>query len=143
MGTLLDVCLMETAATTCLICESLMNLEPKIAEYSNNIKDFNNYVLLQLKLLSARGGTTNDLMNSLLKAYKSVSDKEFVRYIKDREATTNDGRENLGLQDIMEIALNKYKLLIQHKEWMEPDPAEAKLVALTAQLELLRKTNSK
>ena len=141
LKTLMDVCLMETAATTRLIRESLMNLEPKMSEYSNNIEDFNNYVLLQLKLLSARGETTNDLMNSLLKAYKSVPDKEFVRYIKDREAATDDGREDLGAQDVMDIALNKYKLLTQHGEWMEPDPAEAKLVALTAQLELLKKNN--
>ena len=139
---ILDTCLTETAATTRLIRENLMNLSPKMAEYDNNVEDFNNYVLLQLRLLSARGETTHDLMNALLTAYKSVPDKEFGRYIVDRETAFDDGRENMNADGLLQLAFNKYKLLSDQGKWLQMDASDAKLVALTAQLEELKKNNS-
>ena len=43
----------------------------------------------------------------------------------------------------LQLAFNKYKLLLDQGKWLEMDPSDAKLVALTAQIEELKKNNSK
>ena len=49
----------------------------------------------------------------------------------------------MNADGLLQLAFNKYKLLSDQGKWLQMDASDAKLVALTAQLEELKKNNSK
>jgi hypothetical protein len=57
----------------------------------------------------------------------------------------NDGRIDFDVDSLMDLALNKYKMLIKSSKWNLPaarDPkVDAQIIALTAKLEYFKKTN--
>jgi hypothetical protein len=53
-----------------------------IVKLGYDIEKFNSKVKTYQRGLAARGAITSDLLSNLFKAYKAVSDSEFVDYIK-------------------------------------------------------------
>jgi hypothetical protein len=64
----------------------------------SNIKAFNTYVKLQLKMLTARGETTNDLLVHLFAANQKVSDKNFRDEAKEELKRYERGQAITPLQ---------------------------------------------
>jgi hypothetical protein len=123
----------DTNATSKHLRDNLRGLDEYIVKIDSDILKFNEYVKEQMEGLAARGETTHDLLTNLFRAYKSVSDKEFIRYIKDRETAYEDGTD-ITSHELMTKAKNRYKTMLQNGEWNSPTEDEAKIIALQAEM---------
>jgi hypothetical protein len=81
----------DTNATILHIREQLNSLDMHIVKLEYDIEKFNSKVKTYQRGLAARGAITSDLLSNLFKAYKAVSDSEFVDYIKYQETKYDDG----------------------------------------------------
>lgn len=129
---------LDSNATSGMIRTKLTNLDSHLEQMGNDIVKFNGYVTMLLDSLKARGETTHDLLTNLFKAYAACSDKNFVRYIADRQTEWEDGKEMTPTQ-LMEKAANKYKILKTKELWEAPSAEEEKLLALEARFAELKK----
>ena len=91
-----------------------------------------------MESLRARGETTNDLLFNIFKAYKTVKDTEFQRYIMQKESNYEEGDINLTAERLMMLAENKYKTLVDKKQWRTPTADKEQIVALQSQLNSLK-----
>jgi len=130
----------DTRATVTVIRTRLSSLDAKIADFSDDIVEFNKYVKTQRTNLEARGEKTLDLLVNLFKGYKSVADQAFVRYIETKEDEYNEGKD-FSPEELMEIAETKYKTLLEVGHWKQPSSQDRKIVALTAQIKQLETAN--
>ena len=94
--------------------------------------------------LHAREQEAVDLLYYLWKAYKAAPDDEFVVYIKDLKSQSDDGRATFTAEDLMVRAENKYEAQLLDKEntWGKPTEDQEKIVAMTAEINSLKKTCS-
>jgi len=92
--------------------------------------------------LTARGETTQDLLANLFKAYKAVSDREFVSYIRKKEDEYEEG-VNVNTDHLMLLADNKFRTMREAKSWNAPSPEEEKILALETQIQKLRREKNK
>mmetsp|Transcript_8639 Transcript_8639/g.17704 ORF Transcript_8639/g.17704 Transcript_8639/m.17704 type:complete len:97 (-) Transcript_8639:3298-3588(-) len=82
-----------------------------------------------------------NLLTNLFRAYKTVKDKEFLRYIKQKEQSDyEDGDiKDLTPQKLMSLAKNKYnKLLTDKGVWNAPSEEEEKIIALQTEVNALK-----
>ena len=91
--------------------------------------------------LHAREQEAVDLLYYLWKAYKATPDNEFVVYIKDLKSQCDDGRTTFTTEDLMVRAKNKYeaRLLDEENAWGQPMEDQEKIVAMTAEINSLKK----
>ena len=108
----------------------------------SDIQKFNDHVILLQQELTARGATTTDLLTNLFKAYKEVSDKDFVQYINKKEEEYDDGND-ITVEHLMRLALNKYRIRTSDKIWNAPTKEEEKIIALEAKIQRLQKAKTK
>ena len=94
--------------------------------------------------LHAREQEAVDLLYYLWKAYKPVPDDEFVVYIKDLKSQCDDGRATFTVEDLMVRAENKYegRLLDEENTWGKPTEDQEKILAMTAEINSLKKARS-
>ena len=85
-----------------------------------------------------------DLLYYLWKAYKAAPDDEFMVYIKDLKSQCDDGRATFTAEDLMVRAENKYeaRLLDEENTWGKPTEDQEKIVAMTAEINSLKKARS-
>ena len=119
---------LDSNATTSMIRTKLSNLDTYIGQVGNDISKFNKYVQTLLEALNARGETTTDLLTNLFKGYAACSDKTFVKYIADKQADYEEGKD-LESNELMVLAENKYKILKTKEIWEAPSEEEAKLIS--------------
>jgi hypothetical protein len=81
------------------------------------------------------------VLANLFKAYKSVPDKDFVRYIKEKEDSYDDGTDKAA-GALMLRAADKYKRMVESKEWKAPSPENEKTIALEAAIKKLTSKQS-
>ena len=129
---------LDSNATSSMIRTQLTNLDTYIAQVGNDINKFNKHVQTLLEALNARGETTTDLLTNLFKGYAACSDKTFVRYISDKQAEYEEGR-NFDPVELMVMAETKYKILKTKDIWEAPSDEETKLIALEARFAELKK----
>ena len=120
----------------------LSALDSYILTIGCDISKFNAYVKDLIDSLTARGETTQDLLANLFKAYKAVSDREFVSYIRKKEDEYEEG-VNVDTDTLMLQADNKFKIMREAKTWNAPSPEEEKILALETQIQKLRKEKKK
>ena len=94
--------------------------------------------------LHAREQEAVDLLYYLWKAYKAAPDDEFVVYIKDLKSQSDDGRATFTAEELMVRAENKYEaqLLDEENTWGKPTEDQEKIVAMTAEINSLKKARS-
>ena len=68
----------DSRATVMFIRDSLRDLDGKMVDLDSNVQNFNLYVKAQVKALSARGETSNDILNSSSKGYKAAAEAQRV-----------------------------------------------------------------
>lgn len=129
----------DTRATTAHIRDTLVDMPKTLLSLNGNITAFNKWVREQVGKLTARGATAPDLLAYLWKTYKQAPDKEFVSYIKDLRNQYDDGRSDYTSEDLMVLAENKYKAIVQNEEWGQPSEEQAEIVALTSKIDVLEK----
>ena len=76
--------IIDIRATATHLQENLTNLDTYMSTVNYNIKNFNQYIKVNVDGLKARGECKDDLIINLFKAYQVASDGEFVRYIKTK-----------------------------------------------------------
>lgn len=82
--------------------------------------------------LAARGKQSTDLLLHLFKAYKTIQDNEFNRYIKDKEAKYEEG-DNMTPAKLKHFALSKYRILVSKNEWKAKTAEQNAIIALQAE----------
>ena len=129
-------------ATTTVIRTKLSSLDTFINTIGCDITKFNAHVQLLLEGLSARGETTNNLLINLFKGYKAATDNTFVKYIERKQEEYDDGNSMTSNQ-LMELADKKYKNLKLNGLWNAPSEQEEKILALSAEVEKLKRDKSR
>jgi hypothetical protein len=127
----------DSRATVSFIRDSLTKLDAKMIELDSDVAAFNSYVQTQVKNLSARGESSNDLLVNLFKGYKAANDVEFYDFIKRKQSDYEEGKDVDAL-NLMATALVKYEARNLTKEWSAPTKEQGQILALTAQLEKLK-----
>lgn len=135
--------MIDTNATTSTIRDQLIELHTYLAQTGFDIAKMNQHAQMLLEGLRARGETTNDLLNNLFKAYKTVKDDEFLTYIKAKESDWHEGEMELTAEKLMLLAKNKFQLLKDQKKWQAPSAAEEKIIALEARLAAIKRDGNK
>ena len=128
----------DTRATLTNIRLNLSSLDKKMVELSSNVKTFNTYVKNQRRALPARGATSENLLVNLFKGYESVDDADFQDFIKHKRATYEEGG-TLTVDDFLATALNKNTTRVMQNLWNAPTKEQEQILALTAQLAVIKK----
>jgi len=147
VGAMLLMLIIETSnlasnATIRNVRETLTGLDLIMATNGSDILKFNAKVDDLLNTLASHGQTTEDLFIHLCKGYKAASDKKFVKWITDKEDKYDEG-ETIEPDALMILAANKFKLAKDRNTWCQPDEQDAKIIALSAQIEKLQSNRKK
>jgi len=137
---LMQKAIIDTRATASLLRENLSSLDTYMSTVKSNIEQFNKYVKVNWEGLKARGESCDDLMINLFKGYQSASDREFVRYIKQKRDAYDDGGD-IQPEALMTLALNKYETLLKQDMWNAKSQEQEQIVALTAELGKIKDAN--
>lgn len=128
----------DSNATTLAIRNQLASIDTYLAKVNFDISKTHQHVQLLMEQLRARGETTNDLLFHIFNAYKTVRDTEFSRWVTQKESDYEEGEVELSAERLMSLAENKYKTLVDKKQWRAPTPEEEKIVALQSQINSLK-----
>ena len=128
----------HTRATINTIRKSLYSLDTYMIKVDYDIEKFNQFVKLQREALMSRGESASGLITNLFVAYECVEDSIFQAYMTTQQDAYVDGREDFTEDRLMEVALNKYKILIEADKWNVPSAQDTKIVALTAEINALK-----
>lgn len=131
----------DTNATSRILREKLSSLPHYLKTFNNDITALNSFVLVTLQQLTARGETTSDLVSNLFKGYLSAKDPTFVSYIMNKQEKYDEGTSFTHLE-LMNLAANKYKVLVENKTWLAPSTQDRKIIALEAQIAGLKKKST-
>jgi hypothetical protein len=132
----------DTRATVSFLRTSLTVLDEKMVELDSDVVAFNSYVKAQVKALNQRNQTTSDLLINLIKGYKKAEDVEFQDLIRRMINDYEEGKD-VTINSLMDATDNKYRTRKLNKEWSAPTKEQEQIVALTAQVEHLKKTPAK
>ena len=135
---IIRVSAIDTNATVMSIRSQLGNIDTYIATVNFDITKTNERVNTLLEALSTRGETTHDMLSNLFRAYRTVKDKQFLRYIEQKESDYEEGILELTPTKLMLLAENKFKTLKEKSQWQAPSEEEEKIVALEAEVKALR-----
>jgi hypothetical protein len=137
---LMKKAIIDTRATASQLRTNLINLDSYMNVVDSNIRLFNQYVKINSEGLKARGESNDDLMVNLFRGYMQAMDQEFVKYIKDKKNSYDEGAD-IDADRLMELALNKYENLVTEGQWRALTPADEKLEALNATVDKLKDEN--
>jgi len=108
---------LDTRALASLVRNRLTELDTYMIQVAkNNIREFNEYVRDELRMLSSRGEETSDIITNLFKGYKACEDEKFVAYIEKLQEEYDDGSD-LTKETLMTKAEKKYDTRTLNKEW--------------------------
>ena len=103
-----------------------------------SIEKFNQHVKLKREALMSHGESAAGLITNLFVAYECVEDSAFQTYMTTQQDAYEDGSKDFTKDGLMEIVLNKYKVLIESNKWNTPSAQDSKIVALTAEIDALK-----
>ena len=135
----------HTNASVSLSLTKLMRLTDTMAECESNIQKFNSAVAEERRKLRANSQqdiADEVLYQSLMTAYKTAADQDFVAAIK-RKGEDHDDGESITPDQLMKYALNKYNIRSARGEWCAESQQQKEVIALAAKFESLKKTNKR
>ena len=132
----------DTNATVSTVRMRLDSLDKYMEKIDSNIKEFNHYVKEQLDALAARGHIQdeNALLFNIIKGYMAADDKDFRDYIMRKQQDYNEG-DDITPDHLMELAENMYNKAQEQEKWRMQTDEQKQIVALTAKVEGLEKSN--
>ena len=145
LKSIIQTAIVDTRFTSMTIREKLQALPDHMFAVDHNITQFNMDVRHWTQQLLARNDPMQDssLNLNILHGYKACADEKFNTYIVRVYDSYLDGSRDFTSAELMLIADNKYKQLVDTKDWMEPSAAQQKIVALYAQIEEMGKGSKK
>lgn len=125
---------LDSQATVTALRNRISNLDEHMLELDCNILEFNKYVQQTRESLTARKQISTDLMVNLFKAYKAVKDDAFKQYIEKKESEYEDDGREITVENLMNLAGEKYKSLKLKGMWQAQSATDAKILALETKL---------
>ena len=137
---ILDRATTTTRSTLTLLFQRINLLDNLMEKVANDVEKFNENVKIIVLQIQERGAKVEDenLMVNLFRAYLSVADAVFHRYVEIQKDDYNDGVRDLAPNKLMELAGNKYKSLVEEDMWQAPTASDKEIVALRAQIAELK-----
>jgi hypothetical protein len=116
-----------------------LNDLPALMEAStSDIELFNAGVDELIDALETRRASIPDIVPQLFRAYKSCADEAFVRYITAKQDSYLDRTINITYQDLMQVALEKFKTIQGDKQWCQKSARDLEFIAMQSQLNQLK-----
>ena len=139
---ILDRATTTTRSTLTLLFQRINMLDNLMEKLGSDVEKFNESVKVIVLQIQERGTRVEDenLMVNLFRAYLSVSDAVFHRYMEIQKDDYNDGVRDLSPIKLMELAGNKYKSLVEEDVWQAPTASDKEIIALRAQVAELKTT---
>jgi hypothetical protein len=129
----------QTRATVASLMNKLDNLEALMLEKKSNIKEFNAEVERICDALRARKTRPPEMLTKLFRGYESCEDKGFQAYMRRKEENYEDGGLQITDEQLMSIALERYKILHDDKKvWMKKTQDEIEFIAMQNEVTKLR-----
>ena len=128
---------MDSTASAIALRAKISNLHVTISTYLFDIVKFNNHVRQIVNDLAARGEIAPDLLDHLIRAYRTTPDSTFADYIIRRQDAYEEGLK-ITAEQLMEGAENKYSALLATERWNQKTPAESKIIMLEAEVRSLK-----
>jgi hypothetical protein len=132
----------DTRATASQLRENLTNLDPYMSMVDSSIEIFNQHVKVNHDGLTARGESSDDLTINIFKAYLCVTDRDFVRYMRNKKDYYDDG-EDFTLEQLLTMPLIKFQILKDSVNWNSLSPEQEHIMALTSGVTHLKDHNLK
>ena len=131
----------DSAAGSYVIEQKLMQLETLISEVSYDIVAFNAQVKSHIADLERRGTTIPNMVNCLMRGYKSAPVLEFVTFINNIKDRVDFDVELAPVKynELMTMAENKYRTLKAEGTWTLKSAQEEQIIALEASVARLKK----
>ncbi|CAB9501074.1 unknown protein [Seminavis robusta] len=134
----------ETRATVAIITKKLSSLDQVMESVKSNVEDFNVAVEDLISQLNARSIEIPPMLENLFEGYACCDDLKFVEYIARKQEAYEDSTINLEYGELMKMALEKYKILVDKKMWLKKTEQEIEILALKAEVvQLMKKGSSK
>jgi hypothetical protein len=132
----------DTRAAASQLRENLTNLDSYMSTIDSNIELFNQHVKVNRDGLTARGESSDDLTINLFKAYLCVTDRDFVRYMRNKKDAYDDG-EDFTIEQLLTMSLIKFQILKDSGKWNSLSPEQEQIMALTSEVTHLKDHNLK
>jgi hypothetical protein len=129
-------------ATASQLRENLTNLDSYMSTADWNIELFNQHVKVNRDGVTARVESNNDLSINLFKAYLCVTDRVFVRYMRNKNDYYDDG-EDFTVEQLLTMSLIKFQILKDSGKLNSISPEQEKSVALASKVTHLKDHNLK
>jgi hypothetical protein len=143
---LITRCSVDTRATVTTLRKSLISLDVYMLSINCDVEKFNQHVRIQRDALLSRGEPTSDLLIHLFTAYVAVEDSLFSNYMVAQQDQYHDGRVEFSVDSLMQLALDKYNVLVEANKWNptlhQDNKLEAQIIALTAKVEYFQARDS-
>lgn len=133
-------CTIDTRSTNFHLRTSLtsQHLQTYLTSVSYDIELLNQHVKTCHAELMARGESSSDVLVNLFATYLTVPDKPFHDYVVAQKDKYDEGAD-IDDKKLMLLALTKYKDRIRANEWQAPSAEQEQIIALTAQINDLKK----
>jgi hypothetical protein len=127
-------------ATILQLRDALTHLDAYMSTVNWNVELFNQHVSELREGLLSRGAAIHEseVILQLFRAYSIVSDANFTRYIEGVRNNYEDQLRIITSDQLMQLALNKYRTLKLRGEWTQPSNEAKQLQALSAQFAALK-----
>jgi hypothetical protein len=133
---LIGIVAVETRATVSRLLRSLNTLDKLMEDCNSDIKLFNKRVNDILVGLRARKATIPDIVNNLFIGYTNCADSKFVTYIEKKEEEYEDRTlAELSAPQLMQIALDKYKVSVSKGKWLQHTKQELQFLAMESRID--------
>jgi hypothetical protein len=121
----------ETKSTVGQLTNQLSNLQPIMEQEKSNVQAFNKKVQDIKAALVARRAPVPDLLIALFNGYLSCGDHAFMEFIKRKQNEyEEDKRSTLASEQLMQMALEKYKTIVGRGEWMQKSAVQLDMIAM-------------
>ena len=130
-------------ASAALLRQKLWLAPEALRNKQYDVQEFNAYIGRILFQLSARGEEAPDTLVHLFRAYKSAPNAEFVQYVKHKENMYEEAEIEMTAQKLMGLATTKYNTLKEQELWDQENQAGDEIVALKAEIALLKQQNKR
>ncbi|CAB9519769.1 unknown protein [Seminavis robusta] len=128
----------ETRATVTIVTANLNNLEQLMEKAKSNVEDFDIAVRDLIHQLDSKSVAVPPMLHNLFAGYVNCSDTVFVRYIARKQEAYEDGTIGITYDELMKMALEKYKILIDKDLWLKKTDDEHEINALRSELTSLK-----
>lgn len=103
-------------------------------EYKGDVRAFNLQVSDTMMQLCASNATVKDILVGLVSAYAVTSDSAFTAYTDKKLDGYQDRTLDMTVDQLMLLALEKYKVLVDTGCWNKKTPMELEFLAMKAEL---------